>query len=107
MHNEITPNDFPEIRWRGHWIWVEPPAPPSRVFGDEGGAADRPEAHSLFRKAFSLKRVPERVPARITADSRYRLFANGQEVFHGPVIVDLPGQPPQSFPAGANEVKVR
>lgn len=85
MHNEITPNDFPEIRWRGHWIWVEPPAPPSRFFGDGAGAADRPEAHGLFRKTFSLAHVPERVPARITADSRYLLFANGQEVFRGPV----------------------
>ena len=39
----------------------------------------------LFRKTIRLDSVPERVPARVTADSRYVLFANGQEVFRGPI----------------------
>jgi alpha-L-rhamnosidase len=81
----ITPHDFPEIRWQGHWIWVpEEPATPS---GFLGGAIN-PQAkqtHGLFRKRIHLDRVPERVPARITADSRYALFTNGQEVFRGPI----------------------
>ena len=42
-------------------------------------------AHGLFRKTFELTQVPPRVPARITADSRYALFVNGQEVFRGPI----------------------
>ncbi|MFL5658854.1 MAG: alpha-L-rhamnosidase N-terminal domain-containing protein, partial [Ktedonobacteraceae bacterium] len=43
------------------------------------------QAHGLFRKMLHLDRVPERAPARITADSRYALFVNGQEVFRGPI----------------------
>jgi hypothetical protein len=30
MSQSITPSDFPDIRWRGHWIWVpEEPVQPS------------------------------------------------------------------------------
>ena len=47
MSSEITPNDFSEIRWRGHWIWVEPPTQNRFPFGlgHEGGSA--PEARGL------------------------------------------------------------
>src|SRR5690606_31918972 len=45
----------------------------------------RPPCHGLFRRSFELAAVPVRVPARITADSRYMLFVNGQRVGHGPV----------------------
>jgi len=85
MNTSVTPQDFSEIRWRGHWIWVESPTSPGSPFGDTHGADKRPQAHGLFRKSFVLEQVPERAPARITADSRYLLFVNGQEVFRGPV----------------------
>lgn len=85
MSTPVTPNDFSEIRWRGHWIWTEPPAMPSGLFADMGDADSRAEAHGLFRKTFTLERVPDRAPARIAADSRYVLFVNGQEAFRGPV----------------------
>jgi hypothetical protein len=81
----ITPRDFPEIRWRGHWIWVpEEPIAAGSPFGDDA-SAQRPESHGLFRKTFNLDQVPGSVPARITADSRYVLYVNGQEVFRGPI----------------------
>jgi alpha-L-rhamnosidase len=91
MSPSITPDDFSEIRWRGHWIWVELPAMPRSPFPEWGAADKRAEAHGLFRKSFTLERVPERAPARITADSRYALFVNGQEAFRGP----LRSQPPR------------
>jgi len=86
MTDGITSKDFSEIRWRGNWIWVEAPAP-SHPFGelDPYRTAPRPEEHALFRKTFTLKRTPKRAPARITADSRYLLFVNGQEAWRGPV----------------------
>jgi hypothetical protein len=85
MSNEITPNDFPEIRWRGHWVWSEPAPQTRSPFGPRGGDGPRPEARSFFRKTFALSHAPTRVPARITADSRYLLFVNGQEVYRGPI----------------------
>jgi alpha-L-rhamnosidase len=85
MSTPVTPKDFSEIRWRGHWIWTELPAMLGSPFAGMGGADERAEAHGLFRKSFGLERVPERAPARITADSRYVLFVNGQEAFRGPV----------------------
>ena len=85
MTNEITLNDFSDIRWRGHWTWVEP-APPGRPFAELRPAdVRRPEVHGLFRKTFNLASVPTRAPTRITADSRYLLFVNGQEVYRGPI----------------------
>lgn len=83
--NPVTPKDFPQTRWRGHWIWV----PEEEIILGSPFPGDIPppaeEAHGLFRKTFHLDQVPQRVPARITADSRYVLFANGQEVFRGPI----------------------
>ena len=86
MTNPITPQDFSEIRWRGHWIWVpeEPIVPGSPFQG--GPKPPAKESHGLFRKMVHLDRVPERVPARITADSRYALLVNGREVFRGPIL---------------------
>jgi len=83
--NSITPLDFSEIRWRGHWIWVsEEPITPSPGFAGAINPQAK-EAHGLFRKSFALDRIPERVPARITADARYALYVNGHEVGRGPI----------------------
>ena len=80
----ITPKDFSEVRWRGHWIWVpEEQIIPGSPFG--GPHLQAKEAHGLFRKTVRLDKVPERASARITADSRYVLFVNGEEVFRGPI----------------------
>lgn len=85
MHQNITPKDFSEIRWLGHWIWVpEEPVVPSGGFA---AAIDlnAKESHALFRKNFALARIPNRAPARITADSRYALYVNGHELGRGPI----------------------
>lgn len=81
----VTAQDFPEIRWHGHWIWV--PEEQFQLSMGLPGAdhASGQETHGLFRRTFHLNSIPERVPARMTADSRYALYANGQEVFRGPI----------------------
>ncbi len=84
MSAAVTPEEFSEIRWRGHWVWTEFPPMPSNPFGGDPWEP-RPEAHGFFRKSFTLNAVPARAPARITADSRYLLYVNGEEVFRGPV----------------------
>ena len=85
MSHAVTPADFAEIRWRGHWIWA-----PEEVVQPGGALSssidpNAAEAHALFRRQFHLDAVPGRAPARITADSRYALWVNGQEVCRGPV----------------------
>ncbi|GAP07441.1 MAG TPA: hypothetical protein DEQ80_00115 [Anaerolinea thermolimosa] len=85
MSSNVTPDDFPEIRWNGHWIW----APEEPIFPAEnlisGARPQMLEAHALFRKKFNLTQVPRRVPARMTADSRYVFFVNEREVYRGPI----------------------
>ncbi len=81
----VTRRDFPEIRWRGHWIWADPPPQPRFDASLNDRSGRHPEARGLFRKTFTLTSVPERAPARITADSRYLLFVNGQEAYRGPI----------------------
>ncbi len=84
MSESVTDKHFPEVRWHGHWVWVpEEPIKPGDPIG--WSTPEQPESHGLFRKAFELDKVPKVVPARITADSRYLLFVNGQEVFRGPI----------------------
>ncbi len=127
----ITPHDFFEIRWRGHWIWApEEPIEPGG-FLPSGATTPSKESHDLFRKTIDLDDVPKRAPARVTADSRYVLFVDGQEVVrssiptpHGlisveansdavmvdspvPVVVDLDGRPPRALPSGRHELPVR
>lgn len=81
----ISSHDFAEIRWHGHWIWApEEPIEP-RGFWTEGINPSNREAHVLFRKTVVLESVPSRVPARITADSRYVLYVNGHELIRGPI----------------------
>ncbi len=84
MTNPVTPRDFPDIRWNGHWIWV-PEEQIEMTFGFGQAAKPRDESHGLFRKTFTLNTAPARVPARITADSRYALYVNGREMSRGPV----------------------
>jgi hypothetical protein len=86
VSTEITPSDFSKIRWRGNWIWTKAPERPRDRFAAMRGTMEPPtQAHGFFRKRFILESVPERVPARITADSRYLLYVNGREVNRGPV----------------------
>ncbi|WP_190813950.1 alpha-L-rhamnosidase-related protein [Saccharopolyspora pogona] len=62
---------FVSHTWRGVWI------------GAPGGVT--PGFHRvLFRRTLTLPAVPAAVPARISADSRYRLFVNGAAVGQGP-----------------------
>ena len=67
----VTPDDFVPGRWRGRWTWLAKED------------ADVPDG--LFRRSFELAEVPVRVPARLTADTRYRLFVNGIEASAGPI----------------------
>ncbi len=84
MSTPVTPKDFGEIRWRGHWIWVPEDQVPFNIGLPGGAPPSRRESHGLFRKRFTLAAAPTRAPARITADSRYVLYVNGQEVSRGP-----------------------
>ena len=54
MSAGVTVQDFPEIRWHGHWIWV--PEEPIVPTGMLGGRIDphAKEAHGLFRKRITL-----------------------------------------------------
>ena len=49
------------------------------------GEVERPASACCLRRGFDLVAVPERAPARVTADSRYVLFVNGSEAARGPV----------------------
>ena len=69
------------LRWSGHWIGYQArTATGTPADFLTGGGASRSFSRSMFRRAFDLEVVPEEAPARVTADSRYVLWVNGQEV---------------------------
>ncbi len=85
MLAQVSSSEFPEVRWKGHWIWVPEDKIEMRMMLPGQDRPSAKETNGLFRKVFTLDRVPNRAPARITADSRYVLFINGQEVSRGPI----------------------
>lgn len=62
--------------WRGKWIWLSQRA-------DMGHDPKRHEM-VLFRRVFTVSEVKAELVVHITADSRYKLFCNGQPVSVGP-----------------------
>ncbi len=67
--------------WRGRWIWDREP-------DEEGFWWKTTEGQSHFvylRHAFEVDHAPSSVPARVTCDSRYLLFLNGQQLGRGPI----------------------
>ena len=73
------------LRWSGHWIGNRPKTStgtPADFL--TGSGSDREFSRSMFRRTFELQEAPADAPARITADSRYVLWVNGQEVGRGP-----------------------
>ncbi len=71
--------------WNANWIWSE--APP-RISSPIASAAIPPKElwnrFCYLRRSFDLDAIPVSVPARVTADSRFILYANGVEVARGP-----------------------
>ena len=84
MSADVSVSDFSDIRWKGHWIWVSEDEVRLDANSMRRGSVPREESNGLFRKLFTLDSVPDRAPARITADARYALYVNGQEVSRGP-----------------------
>jgi alpha-L-rhamnosidase len=72
------------LRWSGSWIAPEVRELDPLSGGLHGGPEPAPFSRSLFRRTFELAEVPPTAPARLTADSRYVLWVNGQEVGRGP-----------------------
>jgi alpha-L-rhamnosidase len=85
MPKPISESDFPGVRWHGHWIWLPEEQVSPSGFWSATVEQQQVATHGLFRKAFALESVPERVPARLTADSRYILYVNGAEIGRGPI----------------------
>jgi hypothetical protein len=72
------------IRWSGQWISPEARTLDPLTSGLHGGPGGGSFSRSLFRRTFELRDLPAHAPARLTADSRYVLWVNGQEVGRGP-----------------------
>ena len=71
-------------QWLGQWI---APNDPDFINGNpiSPDVRDRPAQMALFRHFFDCDAVPASVPARLSADSRYRLWINGRIVGRGPI----------------------
>jgi hypothetical protein len=79
--------------WEARWVWLDPAHFPAAQTAPVGWWSD--DAHrvgtvavaGLLRGVFHLASVPAPVWLRISADSRYRLWINGQFTGRGPAAV--------------------
>ena len=71
---ESQKNIFPETRW----IWIP---------GQEEKVRDKPSL-IYFRKQFHADRLPEEYIIKISADTRYKLYVNGEFLQFGPARGD-------------------
>ncbi|WP_426518804.1 family 78 glycoside hydrolase catalytic domain [Diaminobutyricibacter sp. McL0618] len=81
----MTDTHFPGVRWHGHWIAGDLPdftVNPTSMGGD---LSPHPFTRVLFRKTFAVPSTAEPAFLRLSADSRYVLIVNGQEVGRGPI----------------------
>jgi len=79
-----TKREWPTI-WNANWIWSEPP--PRNLPALAPATTPPRELWNRFcylRRSFDLDAVPDSVPARVTADSRFVLYVNGVAVVRGP-----------------------
>jgi alpha-L-rhamnosidase len=76
---------FPRGEWRGQWIGAALPHLAGIVAPLGATMAAGGFTRILMRRTFVLDELPDRAPARLTADSRYVLFVNGRELGRGPV----------------------
>jgi len=79
-------NEHWPIGWQGAFIWAGlPPVPtPPITFSLKGVPSQAWNRYCYLRKTVTLETLPQIVPARMTADSRFILYVNGVEVVRGP-----------------------
>ncbi len=76
--------NYPWARqWQGEWIGPRPVASTKDRMAT--GARNAPFSRHLYRSTLTIDSLPETAPLRLTADSRYVLYVNGEEVGRGPV----------------------
>lgn len=76
FHENLINKSLYEGRWKARWISV--PNEPANVFG---------VYH--FRKSFDLNAKPNTFIVHVSADNRYKLYVNGEEVSIGPARGDI------------------
>ena len=74
----------PQVKthWQADWIWER------RISGPFFQAASLKNIFTYFRKTFDYQGGVKKAVAEISADSRYKLYVNGQYVGRGPARYD-------------------
>ena len=73
------------IVWNARWIWAADSLHRERqMVGESARSRDTWNRFCYLRRVVELGVVPDSVPARVTADSRFILYVNGSEVGRGP-----------------------
>ena len=63
------------MQWKANWIWIKGKKKPKNFY-------------LSIRKSFRLKEIPEKGTLYISADSRYKLYFNGNYIGRGPAKCD-------------------
>jgi len=73
------------ILWDARWIWAAEERHGNRqLFADSSTQRESGNRFCYLRRSVTIAQMPDSVPARVTADSRFILYINGVEVGRGP-----------------------
>jgi hypothetical protein len=93
MPEPVSVHDFPEIRWRGHWIWVPEESIDVRGWVPTKDGIPQPEMSQRGS-------VPSPHGVVTVEASRAHLTIDSPV----PIVLDLPDQPERRLTAGHHEL---
>ncbi|MBD3351093.1 MAG: hypothetical protein GF364_06370, partial [Candidatus Lokiarchaeota archaeon] len=84
----VDVSEYARVKWHGNWIWGKYVSPRRirSIAGYEKTIGIKPEEKNIFmliRKKFKVEKELETATINISADSRYKLFVNGEYIGRG------------------------
>jgi alpha-L-rhamnosidase len=111
--NNFTPTQlYPKHKWEGNWIWLN-----KNEYGNykktystwiNNNVGQNKKYRALFRKNFTINKIPNSAILNITGDESFRAYLNGKFICQGPPNIGSDYEdktPPQHWYFTSHDIK--